>query len=125
MRTEESLTSEKIARKDLREDLHLKIMLLPILDFTVNSLLRLHGGIDKIASMHTDNISFHHHHAQHLKHKYLAERSSYDATVPLSHEAKEELRWRIAHLNAWNGRLPGHTPPKLVIETAPRMGWGR
>ena len=55
----------------------------------------------------------------------LALRKGYDATIPLSIEAKEELHWWLAHLNAWNGRALLHPPPDIVIETdASRRGWG-
>ena len=67
----------------------------------------------------------HYRHLQHLKHQALAQRRSYDSTTPLSNEAKEELRWWLAHLNAWNGRALLHPPPDIVIETdASRTGWG-
>ena len=67
----------------------------------------------------------HYRHLQHLKHQALALRKGYDATIALSIEAREELRWWLAHLSAWNGRALLHPSPDLVIETdASRSGWG-
>ena len=67
----------------------------------------------------------HYLHLQHLKHQALALRKGYDATIPLSIEAREKLHWWLAHLNAWNGRALLHPPPDIVIEMdASRIGWG-
>ena len=62
---------------------------------------------------------------QHLKHQALAQGKGFDATIALSSEAREELHWWSAHLDAWNGRELLHSPPDLVMETdASRKGWG-
>ena len=67
----------------------------------------------------------HYRHLQHLKHQALAQGNGYDATIAWSHEAKEELRWWAAHLDAWNGRALLHPPPDIVLETdASKTGWG-
>ena len=67
----------------------------------------------------------HYRHLQHLKHQALAQQRSYDATIALSNEAKEELKWWLAHLDAWNGRALLQPSPDLVIETdASKTGWG-
>ena len=62
---------------------------------------------------------------QHLKHQALAQQKGFDATIALSSEAREELHWWSAHLDAWNGRALLRPAPDLVIETdASRKGWG-
>ena len=62
---------------------------------------------------------------QHLKHQALAQQRGFDATIALSSEAREELHWWSAHLDAWNGRALLRPAPDLVIETdASRKGWG-
>ena len=62
---------------------------------------------------------------QHLKHQALAQQKGFDATIFLSSEAREELHWWSAHLDAWNGRALLHPAPDLVIETdASKKGWG-
>ena len=67
----------------------------------------------------------HYRHLQHVKHLALAKEKHYDAPVALSLEAKEELQWWLAHLNAWNGRAILNPSPELFIETdASKMGWG-
>ena len=60
-----------------------------------------------------------------FKHKALARFGHFDATIALSVEAKDELRWWLAHLNAWNGRALLRPSPDVIIETdASRIGWG-
>ena len=39
---------------------------------------------------------------QHLKHQALAQQNGFNATIALSSEAREELQWWLAHLDAWN-----------------------
>ena len=65
----------------------------------------------------------HYRHLQNLKHKALARFGHFDATTPLSTEAKDELQWWLAHLNAWNGRALLRPSPDVIIETdASRSG---
>ena len=67
----------------------------------------------------------HYWHLQNLKHKTLARFGHFDATTALSTEAKDELQWWLAHLNAWNGRALLRPSPDVIIETdASRSGWG-
>ena len=67
----------------------------------------------------------HYRHLQNLKHKASARLSHFNATIALSAEAKEELRWWLAHWNAWNGRALLRPPPDVIIETdANSTGWG-
>ena len=67
----------------------------------------------------------HYRHLQDLKHKALARFGHFDATTALSTEAKDELQWWLAHLNAWNGRALVRPSPDVIIETdASRTGWG-
>ena len=67
----------------------------------------------------------HYRHLQNLKHKALARFGHFDATTALSTEAKDELQWWLAHLNAWNGRALLRPSPDVIIETdASRSGWG-
>ena len=67
----------------------------------------------------------HYRHLQNLKHKALARFGHFDATIALSVEAKDKLRWWLAHLNAWNGRALLRPSPDVIIETdASRTGWG-
>ena len=69
----------------------------------------------------------HYRHLQDLKHKALARLGHFDATTAtaLSTEAKGELQWWLAHLNAWNGRALVRPSPDVIIETdASRTGWG-
>ena len=54
---------------------------------------------------------------QHLKHQALAQQKGFDATIALSSEAREELHWWSAHLDAWNGRALLRPAPDLIIET--------
>ena len=62
---------------------------------------------------------------QHLKHQALAQQKGFNATIALSSEAREELHWWSAHLDAWNGRALFLPAPDLLIETnASRKGWG-
>ena len=65
----------------------------------------------------------HYRHLQDLKHKALARFGHFDATTALSTEAKDELQWWLAHLNAWNGRALVRPSPDVIIETdASRTG---
>jgi hypothetical protein len=67
----------------------------------------------------------HYRHIQADKHKALAQCRHYEAVVTLSPQAKEELRWWTAHLDAWNGKAVLLPQPDLVIETdASTKGWG-
>ena len=67
----------------------------------------------------------HYRNLQQLKHQALSRDRSFDSRIPLSTEAIDELRWWLAHLDAWNGRALLHPSPGLIIETdASRMGWG-
>ena len=67
----------------------------------------------------------HYRHLQDLKHKALARFGHFDVTTALSTEAKDELQWWLAHLNAWNGRALVRPSPDVIIETdASRTGWG-
>ena len=69
----------------------------------------------------------HYRHLQNLKHKALARFGHFDATTPLSTEAKDELQWWLAHLNTWNGRALLRPSPDVIIEThvdSSRSGWG-
>ena len=51
---------------------------------------------------------------------------SYDVTILLDYQAKEELVWWGDHLQAWNGKALFQSSVDLVIETdASRKGWGR
>ena len=55
----------------------------------------------------------------------LSRDRNFDSRIPLSVEAIDELRWWLAHLDAWNGRALLHPSPDLIIETnTSRMGWG-
>ena len=61
---------------------------------------------------------------QHLKHWVVAQQLGYDVTLALSNDAKEELRWWIAHHDAWNGLVILHSSSDLMIKTdASRQGW--
>jgi hypothetical protein len=67
----------------------------------------------------------HYRHLQAAKHKALALCKTYQAPVILSPQAREELRWWLAHMEAWNGRAVIEPQPDLVIETdASNQGWG-
>ena len=67
----------------------------------------------------------HYRNLQQLKHQALSRDRSFDSRIPLSIEAIDELRWWLAHLDAWNGLALLHPSPDLIIETdASRMGWG-
>ena len=67
----------------------------------------------------------HYRHLQDLKHKALARFGHFDAMTALSTEAKDELQWWLAHLNAWNGRALVRPSPDVIIEKdASRTGWG-
>ena len=98
--------------------------LLALLEVSVRDLSQLIGKLT--ASIQAIfPAPLHYRHLQHLKHQALALRKGYDATIPLSIEAREELHWWLAHLNAWNGRALLHPPPDIVIETdVSRTGWG-
>ena len=66
----------------------------------------------------------HYRHLQNPKHKALVQFGYFDATTPLSTEAKDELQWWPAHLNAWSGRALLRPSPDVIIETdASRSGW--
>ena len=67
----------------------------------------------------------HYRNLQQLKHQALSRDRSFDSRIPLSIEAIDELRWWLAHLDAWNGQALLHPSPDLIIETdASRMRWG-
>ena len=67
----------------------------------------------------------HYRNLQQLKHQALGQDRNFDSRIPLSVEAIDELRWWLAHLDAWNGRALLHPSPDLIIETdASWMGWG-
>ena len=93
-------------------------------DVSVRELSRLIGKLTASiqavfpAPLHYRNL-------QQLKHQALSRDRSFDSRIPLSIEATDELRWWLAHLDAWNGRALLHPSPDLIIETdASRMGWG-
>ena len=66
----------------------------------------------------------HYRHLQQLKHQALSRDRNFDSRILLSVEAIDELRWWLAHLDAWNGRALLHPSPDLIIETdGSRMGW--
>ena len=46
----------------------------------------------------------HYRNLQQLKHQALSRDMNLDSLIPLSVEAIDELRWWLAHLDAWNGR---------------------
>ncbi len=67
----------------------------------------------------------HYRQLQRLKNHSLNTLQSYDATIPLDSQAKEELVWWRDHLQAWNGKALFQSSVDLVIETdASRKGWG-
>ena len=68
----------------------------------------------------------HYRHLQCLKNHALLQHNDYDAVITLSPEAKEEIQWWLAHLQAWNGRAILTPSPDLIIETdASKSGWGQ
>ena len=67
----------------------------------------------------------HYRNLQQLKHQAVSRDRNFNSRIPLSVEAIGELRWWLAHLDAWNGRALLHPSPDLIMETdASRMGWG-
>ena len=69
--------------------------------------------------------SLHYRGLQLLKHQAL-KKGGYDAILPLSQEAKEDLLWWIQNLNLVNGQPLVRYQPSLRIETdASQMGWGQ
>ena len=67
----------------------------------------------------------HYRHLQNLKHQPLARFCLFDATITLSAEAKDNLCWWLAHLNAWNGRALVQPSPDVIIEKdTSRTSWG-
>ena len=93
-------------------------------DVSVRELSRLIGKLTASiqavfpAPLHYRNL-------QQLKHQALSRDRSFDSRISLSIEAIDELRWWLAHLDAWNGRALLHPSLDLIIETdASRMGWG-
>lgn len=61
---------------------------------------------------------------QRLKAYHLRRGLTYSQTISLS-EAREELRWWLANMEAWNGRAIFGSVPDVVIESdASRSGWG-
>ena len=93
-------------------------------EVSVRELSQLIGKLT--ASIHAIfPAPLHYRHLQDLKHKALARFGHFDATTALSTEAKDELQWWLAHLNAWNGRALVRPSPDVIIETdASRTGWG-
>lgn len=62
---------------------------------------------------------------QRLKASHLRKGLTYSQFIPLSEEAKTELRWWISHLEAWNGWAIFESQPDQVIESdASGSGWG-
>ena len=93
-------------------------------DVSVRELSRLIGKLTASiqavfpAPLHYRNL-------QQLKHQALSRDRSFDSRISLSIEAIDELRWWLAHLDAWNGRTLLHPSPDLIIKTdASRLGCG-
>ena len=93
-------------------------------DVSVRELSRLIGKLTASiqavfpAPLHYRNL-------QQLKHQALSRDRSFDSRISLSIEAIDELRWWLAHLDAWNGRALLHPSPDLIIKTdASRLGCG-
>ncbi|XP_040266255.1 uncharacterized protein LOC120980933 [Bufo bufo] len=62
---------------------------------------------------------------QRLKIAHLRTGASFADVVVLDSEAREELRWWIANLEKWNGRVIVGFQPELTIESdASLQGWG-
>lgn len=60
-----------------------------------------------------------------LKNRAFARTQSFETSLVISREAKDELRWWIKEVTRWNGRPVALTNPRMVIETdASLLGWG-
>jgi hypothetical protein len=91
---------------------------------TVRELSRILGKMT--ASIQAIFLApLHYRHLQSAKIKALTACGSYEAPVLLTPQAREELRWWIAHMQAWNGRGVLTPQPDLIIETdVSTKGWG-
>ena len=90
----------------------LRSTLLSQRDVSVRELSRLIGKLTASiqavfpAPLHYRNL-------QQLKHQALSRDRSFHSRIPLSIEGIDELRWWLAHLDAWNGRALLHPSPDL------------
>ena len=67
----------------------------------------------------------HFRHLQEAKNKALDLHHTYEHSIPLTTQAKEELVWWKDNLEAWHGKALVSGSPDLIIETdAYRKGWG-
>lgn len=67
----------------------------------------------------------HHRALQRMKAVHLRSGLAYSQKVTLTPEAREELTWWLANMEAWNGRAIFGSAPDIIIESdASRLGWG-
>ena len=90
----------------------------------VRQLLRLIGRMIATvqailpAPLHYRNLQF-------LKNRAFARTQSFETSLTISQEAKDELRWWIREVVKWNGRPVSLEPPHMEIETdVYLLGWG-
>ncbi len=90
----------------------------------VRQLLRLIGRMIATvqailpAPLHYRNLQF-------LKNRAFVRTQSFETSLTISQEAKDELRWWIREVIRWNGRPVSLEPPHMEIETdASLLGWG-
>ncbi|KAK3099298.1 hypothetical protein FSP39_002298 [Pinctada imbricata] len=62
---------------------------------------------------------------QKVKNVGLRQNQGYDSKIMLNLEAKQEIKWWLAHLESFNGKTILTPVPEMVIETdASKQGWG-
>ena len=114
-----ALPREKI-RKVKKECQHL----LDLQVVTVRELAKVLGHLTSTIQA-VFPAPLHFRHLQEDKNKALDLHHTYEHSIPLTTQAKEELVWWRDNLEAWNGKALVSGSPDLIIETdASRKGWG-
>lgn len=107
----------RLIRKELRHALSLPLL-------SLRHLARLIGLLaSSIQAVFPAPL--HYRALQRLKIAHLRSGASYADSVVLDSESREEIRWWLANLEAWNGRAIFGPRPDVTIESdASLLGWG-
>ncbi|KAM8939450.1 LOW QUALITY PROTEIN: uncharacterized protein RCH25_053096 [Pelodytes ibericus] len=116
-----SLHLPKSKVKSIRKEIK-KVLCLP--QITIRQLARVIGLLAaSIQAIFPGPL--HYRALQQLKIRSLRTGLTYDHSIPIDYNAREELSWWLTHIDAWNGRAIFGMVPDLIVESdASLLGWG-